>query len=230
MAEAGGESLRRVPVRRGDVPAGDRVAAAPGKAREADLVVRWNRQSLPLFPLPQRIDPLRRFRSLTVGPPPWSAPVQPPGDRPETERGSHPAGPAPPGLRARQLDSSHVFHPNGPAIRRLAHDDVAELFRRSQAALRQHRVSKLLVAGSGLAAHLAGRIHGVLRLDGVGHLRDRDAELRQLVGLHPEPHRVLSRAEYLHLPDAGQARDGIVQMDVGIVRQELRVVRAVRRI
>jgi hypothetical protein len=42
-------------------------------------VVRGKRPSLPLFTLAEnRIDPLRLFRRLKVGPPPWSAPVQPP--------------------------------------------------------------------------------------------------------------------------------------------------------
>ena len=81
---AGGATVRRVPVRRGDLLVGGRVDAtplgvAPVPAREADLVVRWKRPSLPLFTLAEnRIDPLRLFRRLKVGPPPWSAPVQPP--------------------------------------------------------------------------------------------------------------------------------------------------------
>jgi hypothetical protein len=49
-----GETFRRVPVTRGDIVLGDRVyAAPPGVAHvlcnQADVVVRWNRQSLPLF-------------------------------------------------------------------------------------------------------------------------------------------------------------------------------------
>jgi len=44
-----------------------------------------------------------------------------------------------------QLDAGNVFHANGPAIWRLAHDHVFELFRGRQAALRKHGISELLV-------------------------------------------------------------------------------------
>jgi hypothetical protein len=81
----GGETLRRVPVRRGDIIVGDRAYATPVgvahvKASEADIVVRLNRQSLPLFTLAEnRIDPLRLFRSLKVGQPQqWNTQVKHP--------------------------------------------------------------------------------------------------------------------------------------------------------
>ena len=50
----GGETLRRIPVRAGDIMMGDRIYATPVgvahvKAAHADIVVRLNRQSLPLF-------------------------------------------------------------------------------------------------------------------------------------------------------------------------------------
>ena len=56
-------------------------------------------------------------------------------------------------------------------------------------------------------------------------LRDGDAELRQLVGLDPQAHGVLARAENLHAADARHARELIVEIDVGVVGQELRVDR-----
>ena len=104
-------------------------------------------------------------------------------------------------LRA-QLDARDVFHANYSAIRGFPHNDVSELLRRSQAALSQHGIGELLVPRSRLAANLTGRVHGVLRLDGVDDVRDRDAQLRQLVGLHPKPHGILPRAENLRLADA----------------------------
>ena len=47
-------------------------------------------------------------------------------------------------LRA-QFDARHISHANDAAIRRFADDDVAELFRRRQAALSQHGIGELLV-------------------------------------------------------------------------------------
>ena len=87
-------------------------------------------------------------------------------------------------LRA-QLDSSHVSDANGPTIRCFAHDNIAELFRRSQAALSQHGVGELLIALSWLATDLTSRIHGVLGLKRVSYVRDGDAKLGHLIRLHP---------------------------------------------
>jgi len=69
----GGESLRRIPVRAGDIMMGDRIYANPVsvahvKAAQADLVVRLNRQSLPMFDQGgRRLDVLRLFRKMKVG-------------------------------------------------------------------------------------------------------------------------------------------------------------------
>ena len=93
-----------------------------------------------------------------------------------------------------------------------------------QTALSEHGIGELLARGSRLAANLTGRIHSVLRLYRVDDVRDRDAELRQLVRLYPEPHGILARAKDLRLTDAVQARDRIVEVDIGVVGQELRIV------
>jgi hypothetical protein len=69
----GGETLRRVPIQPGDIMMGDRVYASPvGVAHvikaQADLVVRLNRQALPLFDGQQgRVNVLRLCRRLKVG-------------------------------------------------------------------------------------------------------------------------------------------------------------------
>lgn len=82
----GGETLRRVPVRRGDIILGDRIYATPVGVThvhdaQADLVVRLNRQSLPLFDQMQTpMDVLRLYRQLKVGQPQqWSTWVKQPG-------------------------------------------------------------------------------------------------------------------------------------------------------
>ena len=117
-----------------------------------------------------------------------------------------------------------------PPFGSLADNDIAKFLRRRQAALGQNRVSELLVPGSRLAAHLTGRVHGVLRLDGVDNIRHGDVQLCELIWFYPHPHRVLACSEDLSLADSIGARDGIVQIDVCVVGQKLRVASAVRRV
>ena len=129
-----------------------------------------------------------------------------------------------------QLQARHIFHPNRPAIWRLAHNDVAELLRGRQTALGQHCIGVLLIRGSRLASNLPSRIDSVLGFYRVYNIGDRDAELRQLVRIHPEPHRILACAENDRLADAVQARDGIIQVDVGVVGKIGSIVRTMWRI
>lgn len=84
--ENGGETLRRVPVQAGDIMMGDRVYATPvgvAHVRDAggDVVVRLNRQSLPVFDRGgNRLNVLRLFRTIQAGQPQqWTAPVKHPG-------------------------------------------------------------------------------------------------------------------------------------------------------
>lgn len=69
----GGETLRRIPVRAGDIMMGDRiystpVGAAHVQAAKADLLVRLNRQSLPLYAGSEKqLEVLPLFRSLRIG-------------------------------------------------------------------------------------------------------------------------------------------------------------------
>jgi Transposase DDE domain len=69
----GGETLRRIPVRSGDIILGDRIYATPVgvahvKAAQADILVRLNRRSLPVFDVQGNpLDVLRLFRKLRVG-------------------------------------------------------------------------------------------------------------------------------------------------------------------
>jgi hypothetical protein len=82
----GGETLRRIPVRAGDIMLGDRIYATPVgvahvKAAQADIVVRLNRQSLPVFDAGgNQLNVLRLFRKLRVGQiEQWATQVKHPG-------------------------------------------------------------------------------------------------------------------------------------------------------
>jgi hypothetical protein len=81
-----GETLRRIPVQAGDIIVGDRGYATPAAVAHvaqahADLVVRLNRQALPLFDAAGRPLPvLRLYRQLKVGgAQEWEAWVKHPG-------------------------------------------------------------------------------------------------------------------------------------------------------
>lgn len=69
----GGETLRRIPVRPGDIMLGDRIYATPVgvahvKAAQADILVRLNRQSLPVFDAQgSPVNVLRVFRKMKAG-------------------------------------------------------------------------------------------------------------------------------------------------------------------
>jgi hypothetical protein len=51
-----------------------------------------------------------------------------------------------------------------------------------------------------------------------------------MVRFDPEPHCILGCAENLRVTNAGQARDGIVQIDVGVIGQKLGIPGALWRI
>ena len=129
-----------------------------------------------------------------------------------------------------QFHSRHVLHAHDPGVGRLANHDVLELFGRSEAALGAHRIGELLSLGNWLAAHLSGRVHGVLRLKRRDDFRNGDLQLRQLVRLHPQAHGILARAKYLNDAHALHASQRVVQIDVGVVGEEICVVGALRRI
>src|SRR5207253_8619075 len=96
--------------------------------------------------------------------------------------------------------------------------------------LRQHRIRELLIRRSGLPANLAGRIDRVLSLERADNIGDRNAKFGQLVRTDPEAHGVLSRAKNLSLADTVQAPYRIVEVDIGIVREVVRIVRSLWRI
>ena len=119
-----------------------------------------------------------------------------------------------------EVDPRDVLHPNKRTVGIRPNDNVAEFLRRLQSALRTDRVSEFLSARNRFAADLPGRIYRVLLLhcgDDVGH---GDAELRELVGLDPQPHRVLAGAEHLNISNSRNARQLIEQIDVAVVGQK----------
>ena len=127
-----------------------------------------------------------------------------------------------------KFDASNVPEPYGRAVGIEAHHDVAEFFGRDQSPLRAHGVGKLLPLRRRLPTNLARRVHCVLLLDGILQVSHRQAELGDLIGLDPDPHRVVGRAPGLHVPDARNPLEGVVNIDRRVIAQEVAIVGAVR--
>ena len=100
-----------------------------------------------------------------------------------------------------------------------AHDDVAEFCWCRQAALGGDGVDQLLALRCGFLADLAGGVLLVLRGDGIRNVGGRDAELRHALGLEPDPHRVVQRAEDLGVTDTRKPAQLVKNVDQGVVGQ-----------
>ena len=136
-------------------------------------------------------------------------PIEPPGDGV---------------ILAAEFDAGHVLHADGTAIGGFANHDLAELVGGCETPLRSHGVGELLPWGDRFTAHLPGGIHRVLCLNGAHYFGDCDSQLGKLIRLHPQPHGILPGAKNLYTADAAQAGQLVVEIDVGVVREKLRVV------
>ncbi len=98
-----------------------------------------------------------------------------------------------------------------------------------QAAL---RVDRKLQIESGLvrrcADHAGGGLH-VLRADFVDDVGGGEAALGDLLRIEPDPHRIVARAEQLHLADALDAREPVLDVQHRVVAQIRHIVAVVRR-
>ena len=116
-----------------------------------------------------------------------------------------------------------------PSRRRLD-DDIAELARVLEAALRRHRIFEGVVAGvrrrradraaRDLHVLLAQRLHDVARRHAVG---------RELFGIEPDAQRIFALAEDDEVADAVEAQQHVAHPRAGIVRDIELVVGVVRR-
>src|SRR5450432_1612390 len=67
---------------------------------------------------------------------------------------------------------------------------------------------------------LPGGIHVVLLLNGFGDVGNGKAEFSQNVGLDPDTHGVIARAEDSHFAHARNAVQRVIDIDVRVVGQE----------
>ena len=131
-------------------------------------------------------------------------------------------------LRA-EIYPGDIFHADDRAVGVCANDNVLEVLLGHKAASGIHCKRKYLPLRHGLAANLSGGIDVVLSLNRANDFRHGDVERGEPVGLHPDAHRVLARTENADASHAGDTRHRIVDVDIGVVRQEGRIIRSLRR-
>ena len=129
-----------------------------------------------------------------------------------------------------EFDARDVAYPHHRAVWIGAYDDGTEFLRRLQPALGADGVSEFLPARYRLGADRAGRIDGVLRVDRVDDLGNRDVEFGQLVRIDPQAHGVLAGTEDGDAGDALDPGELIVEVDVGVVGEKDVVIGVVRRV
>ena len=129
-----------------------------------------------------------------------------------------------------ELDPGDVAQAHQRAVGVLAHDDVAELLGRDEAALRADRVGELLAVGAGSAPTWPAGLTVFCAPDRVLDVADGEPERREHVGLHPDAHRVVGGAEVADVADAADAQERVVDVDRGVVGEERGVVASVRRV
>ncbi len=123
-----------------------------------------------------------------------------------------------------QLRMSDIHQANQRAIAARLQDDVVELRRLGEPPDRAHADLVHLGGRRGLGADLAGGDLDVLLLQGGDDIGRGQPARRQPVRIEPETHGVLALAEDLHIGDALDALDRVLDVDVDVVADELVVV------
>ena len=105
-------------------------------------------------------------------------------------------------VRGAQLQPRDVAQPRHRAVGAALDDDVAELVLALQPALRVDRQLQVDALDAGRRADHAGRGLDVLLADRAHHVARGEAALRDLLRVEPDAHRIVARAEQLHVADA----------------------------
>lgn len=125
----------------------------------------------------------------------------------------------------RATSRSRTISPLSPLLRMM----LPELFFGLQAALGVDRQQIVAARRHRLRAELAGGDLHVLLLHGAHHVGGGQATRGNLVRIEPDAHRILTGAENLHLADARQTGQLILDLQGGVVAQVQRIVLAGRR-
>ena len=126
-----------------------------------------------------------------------------------------------------EVDPGDIAHAQQRAVGIGAQYDVAELLGCRQATLRLHVQLELLVSADRACADPAGRRLHVLRLDRRDHIGRRQLQIVEPLGVEPDAHRVIERAEQARLADPGCARQHVEHIDDHVIGNEQRILLAV---
>src|SRR5208282_1217220 len=88
---------------------------------------------------------------------------------------------------------------------------------------------ELGASGRGRQTEGAGGDLDVLLADGVDDIAGGHVAGSDFVGIEPDAHAVIARAENLDVADAVEAREGVLDLEVGVVAEVKLVVASVRR-
>ena len=122
-----------------------------------------------------------------------------------------------------------VAQPCDFAVGAALDDDVAELLFGLQAALRVDGELEIEARHARRGTDHAGRRLDVLRPDRAHDVAGRQPALGDLLRIEPDPHRIVAGAEQLHVADALDARQPVLDVEHGVVAQIRHVVAVVRR-
>ena len=131
-------------------------------------------------------------------------------------------------LRA-ELDASHVADARDAPVGIVPDDDIAELAGIDEAAQGLDIELKVAAApGRRLVEDARGDLH-VLRLQRADDLSGHEVARRDLVGVEPDPHRIVAGAEDPHITDAVELRQLVLHLQCRVIRDVELVARRVRR-
>jgi hypothetical protein len=128
-----------------------------------------------------------------------------------------------------ELEPADVAQPRHLATGTRLDDDVAELLFGLQPALGVDGQLHVHARQARRCADHAGRRLDVLAADRSHHVAGREAALRDLLRVEPDAHRVVAAAEDLHLADALDARQPVLDVEHCVVAQVGHVVAVVGR-
>ena len=129
-----------------------------------------------------------------------------------------------------ELDPRDVAHTRDPAVGIVLDHDVGELARIDQPAERLDvELEGALMRHRRLVEHAGGHLD-VLRLQRLDDLAGGQVARGDPVGIEPDPHGVVARAEDLDVADAVEPRQHVLHLQGRVVRDVELVARTVRRI
>ena len=112
-----------------------------------------------------------------------------------------------------KFNPGHIPEPNLFPAFGGANDDLPELLRRGQSPLRLKRITEHLPRVNRRIAERSGRNLHILFTQRGGDLLDGHFQIRHLLRIEPDPHRIFEFAEQLHFAHTGDSREFVLEVD-----------------